>query len=201
MLKPTRWSLSSKARMCTGRFGRLLFASEREATSTIPSLLQSGTIHCLYTIVLMKETTVETGTITDIWHLALVQQNQHASKETGQSNDKDVPDVNAWGQFWIQVKDTSEYFCQLPTNTKFPLKETGNKVLWRSVWMPDICPISTSTSSVAWNIKVLWRWILETQGKPTEKSAGNGAGDFQKYHKSSITGWLKLNKFPPSILF
>lgn len=74
MLKPTQWSLSSKARMCTGRFGRLLFASEREATSTIPSLLQSGTIHSLYTVVLMKETTFETGTITDIWHLTLVQQ-------------------------------------------------------------------------------------------------------------------------------
>ena len=43
MLKLTQWSLSSKARMYTGRFGRLLFASEREATSTIPSLLQSET--------------------------------------------------------------------------------------------------------------------------------------------------------------
>lgn len=97
MLKPIQWSLSSKARMCTGRFVRLLFASEREATSTIPSLLQSGTVHSLYTVVLMKEMIVETGTITDIWHLALVQQNQHASKETGQTNDKDVSDVNAWG--------------------------------------------------------------------------------------------------------
>jgi len=66
MLKPTQWSLLSKVGMYTGRFGRLLFVSEREATSTITSLLQSGTIHCLYTIALMKEMTVETGTITDI---------------------------------------------------------------------------------------------------------------------------------------
>ena len=40
-------SLSSKAKMYTGRFGRLLFASERGNT---PSLLQSETIHSLYTI-------------------------------------------------------------------------------------------------------------------------------------------------------
>lgn len=29
---------------------------------------------------------------------------------------------------------------------------------------------------------------IRTQGKPTEKSARNGAGSLQKYHKSSITG-------------
>ena len=47
-----------------------------------------------------------------------------ASKETGQNNDKDVPDVIVWGQFWTRVKfsqlRTLEYFRQLQKkNTKF----------------------------------------------------------------------------------
>ena len=130
--------------------------------------------------------------------------NQHLrrtmdSKETGQNNDK----MSLMSLFGANSGPGSNFHSYVHWNTSanckkktlnlqnvFPMKETGNMVLWRNVWLPDICPTSTSTSSVAWNIKVLWRWILGIQGKPTEKSARNGAGSLQKYHMQIKHNWL-----------
>ena len=74
--------------------------------------------------------------------LTLVQQNQHrpwlARKLV--ENDKDVPDVNVILDPGLNFHS---YIGILPTKHKickkfFPMKETSNMVLWRSVWMPGL---------------------------------------------------------------
>ena len=208
-LKPTQWSHSFRA-----RFGRLLFASKRDIASFKVRIYTASTLLCLW-----RETIVETGMIIDSWQLTLVQKiSTWEGPWLARKLVRTMTRMSLMSLFGASSGPGSNFHSYIGILLPIAKKKKKKKKLRKFIkcfphernqqyGTVKECMVARHLPYLDFHIKCGLKYKgtvkvdIRTQSKPTEKSARNGAGSLQKYHKSSITGWLKLHKFPPSIPF